>query len=97
MNHTYVLRRSVYRPYPDELFSARNANVWRELVQQWNQESGSWISLPSDGQAVLRSRRGRDLVGRSNFELWAMLDSISAVACEYQEPFLTTPHLAQKY
>ena len=68
----------------DELFAASNANAWRELVLQQTQQSES------------RSLRERVFRGTSAFQLSATLESISAMACECQEPFSTTPHLAQK-
>ncbi|RHZ67181.1 uncharacterized protein CDV56_109534 [Aspergillus thermomutatus] len=80
----------------DELFAANNANAWRELALQANQRSGSRTSLPSDDQSVLRSMRERRFGGTSDFEVCAMLECISAMACECQEPFSTTPDLIQK-
>lgn len=68
----------------DELFAASNANAWRELVLQQNRSS------------VSRPMRERGHQGTSDFQLYATLESISAMACECQEPFSTTPHEAQK-
>lgn len=68
----------------DEVFAASNANVWRELVLQQTQNS------------VSMSIRERSLRETSDFHLYATLESISAMACECQEPFSTTPHEAQK-
>lgn len=68
----------------DEMFAASNANAWRELALQQDQQSGN------------RSMKERSLRRMSNFQLCATLDSISAMACECQEPFSTTPHTAQK-
>lgn len=68
----------------DELFAASNANLWRELVLQQTQNS------------VSMSIRERSLRETSDFQLYATLESISAMACECQEPFSTTPNDAQK-
>ncbi|KAJ5681970.1 uncharacterized protein N7477_001910 [Penicillium maclennaniae] len=68
----------------DELFAACNAHAWRELALQQTQSSAS------------RSMRDRNLGRTSDFQLYATLDSISAMACECQDHFSTTLHEAQK-
>ncbi|GFF48271.1 hypothetical protein IFM51744_06785 [Aspergillus udagawae] len=73
----------------DDAFAANNASAWKELVHQQIQKSGSRTPLPN---VVQEQRPG----GTSDFELCAMLESISAVACERQEPLSTTPHLTEK-
>ncbi|GFF46813.1 hypothetical protein IFM46972_08139 [Aspergillus udagawae] len=73
----------------DDAFAANNASAWKELVHQQIQKSGSRTPLPN---VVQEQRPG----GTSDFELCAMLESISAMACERQEPFSTTPHLTEK-
>ncbi|KAJ6096562.1 hypothetical protein N7486_007308 [Penicillium sp. IBT 16267x] len=67
-----------------ELFAASNANAWRELVLQQTQNS------------VSRSIRERSVRGTNDFQLYASLESISAMACECQKAFSTTPHESQK-
>ncbi|GIJ90997.1 hypothetical protein Asppvi_009962 [Aspergillus pseudoviridinutans] len=73
----------------DDAFAASNANAWKEIVHQQSQKSGSRTSLPTEVQE-------RRPAGKSDFELCAMLESISAMACEREEPFSTVPHLTEK-
>lgn len=68
----------------DEVFAASNANSWRELILQQTQQPGN------------RSMKNRSPRGTSDFQLSASLESISAVACECQETFSTTPRAAEK-
>lgn len=81
----------------DALFAARNANMWGELVHQQSQEPGGRTVLPRSYQSVLGPMRERKLGGgTSDFELCAMLESISAMSCEYHESFSTAPQFAQE-
>ncbi|KAJ6043211.1 uncharacterized protein N7446_001406 [Penicillium canescens] len=66
----------------------RSSPQMRCLLQAMQMHGGSWFCN--------RSMKDRILRVTSEFQLCATLESISAMACECQEPFSTTTHAAEK-
>jgi hypothetical protein len=99
-HHEATLRPSIERlplPSSNELFSAPNATVWKNLILQ-DQVKHLAASRPQQPPSPSPIDLGPMRLPEvsNNFGLCAMLESISAIACESHEAASFAPDTAQK-